>query len=87
MRQDLLKHSLKTTLLQNRVRVKMLTKNLMGISIIICIALVGISLKQNSNEVLFIAIPISIYTIYACYQISKLWRTRKKTKQQLKTFQ
>ena len=87
MHQKIHKQSLKITLLENRVKVKTLTKNLMGISVLICIALLVLSINQKTKSVLFIAILISVYIIYACYQILNLWNTRKKIKTKLKTLQ
>jgi hypothetical protein len=85
MHQNIHKQSLKITLLENRVKIKMLTKKLMSISIIICIALLVLSLSQKTKTVLFIAIPVSIYSIYVCTQIQSLWKIHKKIKQKLQT--
>lgn len=85
MHQNIHKQSLKITLSENRVKIKMLTKKLMSISILICIGLVVLSLNQKTKIVLFIAIPISVYSIYVCTQIQSLWSTRKKIKAKLKT--
>jgi hypothetical protein len=75
--------SLKHTLLENNAKILAFTKKLMGMSILICIAILVLSINKGAKAFLFIAIPLCIYTLYTCYQIAILWRTHKKIQHKL----
>jgi hypothetical protein len=85
MHKNIHKQSLKITLLENKVKIKKNTKNLIVLSIVISIALVVFSFTIENSAAFLIAIPTASYTLYASYQILSLWSTHKKIKQKIKT--
>ena len=87
MHQNIHRKSLKITLLENKLKVKTLTKNLIATSMLVSIFLLVFSFNLDSNIALLIAFPTSIYILYASCQILSLWSTHRKIKQKLKTLQ
>ena len=87
MQTSIHKKSLYYSLEENKAKVKQTTQWLIAFCLAISIAIIILAFLFFNNEYKYIVAFIAGIAIYLCYTIFRLWHTRKKIKQKIKTLQ
>ena len=85
MDQKIHKKSLLYTLQENKVKVKLATKKLVIIALLISLPLLVFAFMHISRWYALAIIILGGYILHLCYKIFMLWHVHKKIKQKLKT--